>query len=349
MLSNEHLAHLSAQLLKNPSLRSQLHQHLLNLISEPAYRAWHDGMAQAQPYPLPSGCNRDLLEATGLCVDGKLQARVNLHGGLVFLTDGVWVPADVRVFPYHDESATLIEHLQKLQLSSWGNCVIDLAGGCGHTAWALPHRKRYSLDINPRALSYARLNKTLNGLEQAQLEVVHNDIRYGLPGLEVPDEVLVVGNLPFGPAPNAQALPLTSNGGHGGLDLQLSALRSLKDWPPARHSDIRVRAALLGLSVGEASAQRWVLEEQAQRLFGAGRVQWHVLDEQLLLRANGQRLMRNPAPVYEALPALSRCQLYTPDPRAREQNNTNYKLLAATHVEQGNPDISYGLLTVEVA
>ena len=68
--------------------------------------------------------------------------------------------------------------------------------------------------------------QSLSGKPGRDCLLALNDIRDGIPkaiarGLD--GNVLIVANMPFGPAPNLNALPLTSNGGKSGADLQIAA------------------------------------------------------------------------------------------------------------------------------
>ena len=137
----------------------------------------------------------------------------------------------MRVFPFCDESAALVGFAHKAGLAEWSDWTLDLATGCGHNAMVLGGRS-LAFDINPRALAYATANRALNGIPGRDCVLALNDIRDGIPqavasGLD--GHVLILANMPFGPAPSQDALPLTSNGGESGADLQIATYRAIAD------------------------------------------------------------------------------------------------------------------------
>ena len=109
----------------------------------------------------------------------------------------------------------------------------------------------------------------------------------------------------------------------------------------------RARALVLGLSVGSAAQDRWKLQQSAAQFFGE-RAHWYTLSEHELLRIDGARTARNPSPVDRALPAIADCTLFTPDPADRPGKRAAFTQLAALHRAQGNPDLAYGLVTLEL-
>ncbi|MFX4914349.1 hypothetical protein ABTC20_19240, partial [Acinetobacter baumannii] len=82
----------------------------------------------------------------------------------LFVTDGVWVNQGWRVFPFCDESETLLAHASGN--AGWPDWTLDLAVGCGHNILGLDGaERRIGLDINPRALAYSAVNRALNGID----------------------------------------------------------------------------------------------------------------------------------------------------------------------------------------
>ena len=294
---------------------------------------------------------KDISEWLGVISEQRLLVCVNDHDGRLFVTDGVWADSAYRAFPFNDESAALIGLARKLGWSDDADVIVDLAGGCGHSALSFDAKAQYLLDINPRALAYAAMNTLLNALDPQRYRCVLNDIREGIGSLPVDEEtcvVLLVANMPFGPAPRRSDLPLTSYGGPSGMDLQVAtfeALKRLRGELPAR---VVIRALVMGVSVGDARADRWHLHREAASHFG-DRVRWIGMDEELLVRIDGRRALSNPSPVRDALPAAADCQLYNPDPDKRAERRAAYQQLAREHESHGNPDIAYGAVAVELA
>jgi hypothetical protein len=157
----------------------------------------------------------------------------------------------------------------------------------------------------------------------------------------------VLANMPFAPAPDRGALPLTSNGGQDGMDLQLSTFQALAQLRERLPASTRIRALVLGLSVGSAAENRWKLHRSAGDLFGT-QASWQTLRGHELLRIDGARTAHNPSPIDFALPAIADCSLFTPEPSARPGKRAAFAALAAMHREQGNTDLAYGVVSLEL-
>jgi hypothetical protein len=348
MLSTDDIFLLSAQLSSDAGFSQALNEQLRDILALPSYHAWLGTLAEAEPFTLPSSINMLLLETARLARTGHLLVKLNRSGNGIFLTDGVWVEQSVRVFPFCDESTALVSFVHKAGLTEWADWTLDLATGCGHNAMALSGR-RVAFDINPRALAYAGANRALNRITTRDCVLALNDIRDGIPqavasGLD--GHVLVLANMPFGPAPSQDALPLTSNGGESGADLQIATYRAVADLVHAAGRKVSVRACLMGLTVGDHSTNRWEIVDMAIAQFGAAHVRWHLLDKEHVFRIDGIRQLGNPAPVTIALPGLASCRLYTPCDRARSAKVAAFADLARRHEMRGNPDIAYGIVEI---
>ena len=348
MLSTDDIFFLSTELACNVTFNRCLNEHLRAIHGSLAYRDWLGTVAEVEPFALSEALNVPLLERARLAASGCLLAKLNRVESGIFLTDGVWVEPGVRVFPFCDESAALIGFIKKAGLAEWADWTLDLATGCGLNALALGG-KSVAFDINPRALAYAAVNRRLNGIGGEDCALVLNDIRDGIPkavGSELSGQVLVLANLPFGPAPSPTALPLTSNGGESGADLQVVAYRAIDDFIASAKGRFSVRACLLGLSVGDRAVNRWELVELAVARFGAARVKWHLLSDEHVFRIDGVRQLVNPAPVAIAMSGLASCRLYTPDESERVAKVAAFLNLAKSHQVGGNPDIAYGIVEI---
>jgi hypothetical protein len=348
MLSTDDIFLLSTELASDATFSHALTDRLRDIHASPSYRAWLGTVAEVEPFALAEGSDGPLLERAGLACSGRLLAKLNRTEAGIFLTDGVWIEPRVRVFPFCDESAALIGFVRKTGLARWSDWTLDLATGCGLNAMALGGQS-VAFDINPRALAYATVNRALNGIAGEDCILALNDIRDGIPkavGPNLEGHVLILANLPFGPAPSPDALPLTSNGGESGADLQIAAYRAIERFVQCAKGRFSVRACLMGLSVGDHAANRWDIVERAIERFGADRVNWHLLSEERVFRIDGVRQLVNPAPVDLAMPGLASCRLYTPDEGKRLAKMAAFGDLARRHQARGNPDIAYGIVEV---
>jgi hypothetical protein len=348
MLSTDDIFLLSMELASDAGFGRALGDQLHAIHTSPSYRDWLGTLAEVEPFMLSVEADVPLLERGRLACSGGLLTKVNRTEDGIFLTDGVWVEPRVRVFPFCDESAALVGFIRKAGLAGWAGWILDLATGCGLNAMALG-RQSMAFDINPRALAYAAVNRALNGISGQDCVLALNDIRTGIPGAVLPgrdEHVLILANMPFGPAPRPDALPLTSNGGESGADLQIAAYRAIDGFVRTAKGRFSVRACLMGLTVGDQAANRWDIVERAVQCFGADRVRWHLLTEEHVFRIDGVRQLGNPAPVAIALPGLASCCLYTPNESERIAKITAFADLAGRHQTRGNPDIAYGIVEI---
>ncbi len=180
ILTTDQLFLLACQLRDTPSTAAKARQELASLVAHPAYRAWRTSLGQARPFVPPAELELPTLAALGVISEQRLLVCVNDHDGRLFVTDGVWVDPAYRAFPFNDESAALISLARKLGWSDDADVIVDLAGGCGHSALSFDAKAQYLLDINPRALAYAELNMLLNALDRQRYRCVLNDIREGI-------------------------------------------------------------------------------------------------------------------------------------------------------------------------
>ncbi len=344
---------LGLRLAGDAALASEVATELRALCRSRNYLEWASGLGQAQPFELVDDeYDVRALRAAGLIEQNRLLVKVNLFRGRVFITDGAWIDAGIRVFPFSDESEALIRHVRSAGLHEWADWVVDLATGCGHNVIGLGSTAHaVALDVNPRALAYLVANRALNGIARRELVAMINDIRDGIPavvGRGLTGRALFLANMPFAPSPAKAILPLTSNGGRSGADLQLASFQAIQDFADQAGAACVTKAVLMSVTVGDARAQRWQTVEQARRVFGAENVKWILTLKHRLLRVDGVRELRNPAPLRTAMSRSASCRLYTPesDNRARLQDLNSQ--LADQHEEEGNPDIALGVIEVDL-
>ncbi|PIT00776.1 hypothetical protein TSA1_08320 [Bradyrhizobium nitroreducens] len=331
-----------------PRLAGDVAKRLSEIESTEAYSRWAGSAQQAAPFRIEDPLHTNALEAIGLVVDGRLRVRVNRMHDRLFVTDGVWVDPRWRVFPFCDESETLLAHASPN--IGWPDWTLDLAAGCGHNMLGFDGAdRRIGFDVNPRALAYAVINRSLNGIDAKRQGFGLNDICDGIPaciGNGLDGRVLILANMPFGLAPDRDALPLTSNGGPSGASLQIATFLAVRDLAAAKPT-LDIRACLMGLTVGDHRTDRWEIVEKARECFGADRVTWTLLKGEKVFRVNGIRELDNPVPLRGALPRITECTLYVKDAERSEQRAA-YERLALQHEEMGNPDISYGIVDVRL-
>lgn len=326
-------------------LRDAVLLELRSIAASSAYLDWASSLAQLHPFEPDSALRGGALSQVGLVRDHCLCVRVNAVGSDLLLTDGVWMDASLRVFPFVDESSAIHRHCLARGFVADADAVIDLATGNGHNlAHFAPDIPGLGMDINPRALAFFGLNQRLNGRSGGVACL--NDIRCGFAHI-VPFQQarspLVLANMPFGLAPRRELLALTSDGGETGLVLQRAAFEAVarfRKTPCGR----RARVVMLGYSVGNAAEDRWEMVGLARDIAGANGLSWTILAGEKLLRVDGQRIMTNPAPLAMALHAAGGCRLYHRDPAAVR---AVYAELADRLAERGMPDLSY--LVVEFA
>ncbi len=329
---------------------AEIFEELHTLSLNPRYRQWAQSPEQLRPFELSTIADFPALSGTSLVAEGKLTVRVNRHGSRVFVTDDISTDATHRVFPYADESASMREAVIDAGWLGTGDTVLDLAGGCGHTAWSLEAARVVLFDINPRALAYAELNRLLNRLDSQRYLCLLNDIRNGVPTALVPlqGRVLVTANMPFSPSATPEDLPLTTAGGTSGMDLQHATFNALERLRADLPRAVALRAVILGLTVGNQAESVWELPLKAVERFGSEKVSWNLLKKELAVRLSGVRKLANPCQVREALPAIAACPIFTPNRLEVDSKVAAFRDLAELHVSNNCPDLAYGYITVEL-
>ena len=284
------------------------------------------------------------LAQIGLLRQQSLCVRINTVNRDILVTDGVWVDARLRVFPFSDESAAIHRYCINRGLVADTDAVIDLCTGSGNNLAHFPLEiPSFGMDINPRALAYFQLNQRLNG--RMNSVACLNDIRRGFADIFPYTEArhpLVLGNLPFGLAPTRSMLALTSDGGETGLALQRAAFEAVANFRRTTCGR-RARVVMLGYSVGNAAEGTWEMVDLARRILGTEGLNYSILTDEGLARVDGKRIMPNPSPLSSALHAAGGCGLYHRDP---VPIRAIYAKLAERLEARGMPDLSY--LVVEL-
>jgi hypothetical protein len=182
-MQTDHLFLLTRVLCADAAMARELRGFLQRVHDHPAYCAWANGLGQARPFERDMALSQAIPAESPLVREGRLLVKVNRVGGHIALTDGVWADSRTRAFPFADESTALLALLAQLGWSPWPELTVDLATGCGHNLLGMQAGQTLGLDINPRALAYAELNRALNELAPAEHSFAFNDICSGLPSL----------------------------------------------------------------------------------------------------------------------------------------------------------------------
>jgi hypothetical protein len=268
-----------------------------------------------------------------------------------FLTDESAVRGSLRVFPHPDESEILLKYVKERRYQEETDCLIDLACGCGHTAMAcsLPTRGalRVALDVNPRALQYALINRFVN---EVDVILGLNNISDGLLNWVRCDaqRYLFTVNMPFAidPFPKRALLPIASSSDQRGSKLTLAALRAMKEFAQHLESGRTARACVLAYSLLNEATDICDIPEQARCMFEPENVHWRLLEDARMWRVNGVKTALNPMPL-EQLVQKAECRFDVPDDR-RDEARVAYHSLANQLMAEGWTHLAYGILDIEL-
>lgn len=355
-ITMDDLNQLQIVLQSQPDQARLLAEVLRAIADHDAYRRWKAGeQFEGLLFRMPAGLvfpddeRRRLLETLRLVVDDALRVKVNVTDAGVFVTDGLWVPGEFRVFPFHDETDLLRRACTDLGWDDWATCVVDPATGCGHNVLGYPSRaaRRYGFDINARGISYAAINRALNGVGTACLGI--NDVRGGIPpvfGQDAAERVLVLVNMPFALVPEAGTLPRSADGGRYGYELTQAALTGVRDLAASLAEGSELRCLVLTYSVGSQREQRWVAHQHALELFGPERVTWRLLAEERLWRVNGRKEQTNPMPL-DKLALKADCRFYVRRDAIRQSVREDYLKLERELRERGWDHLAYGVIAID--
>lgn len=291
-----------------------------------------------------------LLDRLGLVLHDRLQVKIDRQGGRLLLTDGPWVSAKVRVFPFSDESELLCAYARENRLDSWAQVLIDPACGCGHHGLGLANVPvRVSLDINPRALVFSRINTILNGADEMLLGI--NDIFHGIPRAltdYLSGNVLFQVNMPFAifPASASDRGSLAQDGGDRGIALTQAALEGIAKFATANTGAEAIRALVLAYSLGKSATGPWEVVEIAERLFPNCDISFRIAEHEPMWRVNGRKEQSNPMPI-ESLKLKAGCR-HTFSEQDEPTKREGYEALEKLFRQNGYTHLAYGVLDVNV-
>jgi hypothetical protein len=352
-LSTDTLSELANRLCQpsQSSVRQRLGTCLENLVTHADYQQFIDNEDQPEfacPAP-PDLAERGVLAELGLISPQGLLCKVNLHFGRLFLTDGLWVPGSVRVFPFVDESTHVVRYVRESHLDEWADLIVDPASGCGHHALALGRKHGLAaFDTNPRANIYATLNAFLN--HRPDLLVGRRDVRNGFSTCLFHGEgrrILFPINMPFAVSPVSKVLPPSADGGRSGAKLTLAANRALKEFANRYRGRHKAKAVILCYSLGTDSLNNWLVVGHARKLFGEENVRWRLLTSEKLWRVNGRKEQNNPMGL-DKLALKAECRYYVTDESKRDEMRQGYRRLQAWLQDKGWTVLGYGIVEIDV-
>jgi hypothetical protein len=273
---------------------------------------------------------------SGLVDDALIpRFRVNELRGGFFITDTPSSVAVGGVYAYSDEAELLLD-VSAPYLPAYS--VGDVGTGCGHTVVcldALEHR--FAVDIDPRAVTFARINAQLNGVV---LEAAVADVGKQFPPSEWSslwsEGNLLVANLPFVISPPGRRIPRVSDGGATGLDPIRRLLVSLS---PRRGCGTLV--IILVYTIG-GSSRAWAIEGIMDEIMPGCTRDFNLLSDALIWRVNGVKRFTNPM-LLDDLPSKADCRLTFTD-RERDDVRCSYTARVRELKDLGWTVLGYGTL-----
>lgn len=294
---------------------------------------------------IPLTCpQKEILLKNGL-IDptGKVRFRINIIRDCIFITDGLWNIHHGGIFPFEDESESILRYVEEHEIDRITYGIIDPACGCGHTIIAYWGRgPRIAFDINPRAGYFVSINAIIN---RREVKFATNNIFEGLP----PDldkvfknKPLFTINMPHALSPFPSILPGTSDGGKTGLKWTIASLQAL-----TRFIGSEGVAVILSYSLGNSKQNRWDIVEKAKELFPEDRISWKLLKDIRIWRINGKKEQPNPMLLREGLPKKADCKIYIKD-SDREKVRQGYNQLVRMFEAEGWDVLGCGILEVRL-
>ena len=358
LISSEDLNQILVNLQEREEKAATLRELLMAIANDRSYRMWerrdqYDGKLFKLPsdFENPRDVDKEhrLLEAMRLVVDDVLRVKLVVRDDQVFMTDGLWVPSSIQVFPFADESDLVLDECSSLVTDDFPvDCVIDVATRCGFNALRYAgtgHVRRYGFDRSARAVIYAAINSLINNVPDftAGVRRVQQGIARVFDG-SGPENVLVTVNMPFALVPTTQTIGLANDGGERGYEKTMRALEEIIILARHLHPQSEMRAAILVYSVGRKDTDKWYVAEEARRLFGHDRVTWRKLDQKMW-RINGRKEQKNPMPLTK-LHLKADCMFHVRNDVNRPAMKRNYRALTRTLKSENHTHLVYGILGI---
>ena len=351
MITADELSLIPRQLKHNSTLVSELVELLEEIFHNSRYQNWlqSEQFAGDLFFLDKKYKNNEVLNQLKLVKDGQLQVKVHSFQERIFLTDGLWIPKQYRVFPFYDESHNLLRHMKENKLDDLATTLIDFSCGCGHHGLSVSEiEQRYSFDVSHRALIYTLINSIINNIKNVFIK--QNDIRDGIPeelNTLVTKNILFLTNMPFAIAPLPDVLPLTSDGGITGAKWTFKALEAIHNFTTKNQDKDSIHASILCYTVGNKQREKWEVVDKAEQLFGKSKVSWTLLKDETMWRIDGKKEQLNPMNLAEGLPKKADCKFYVSDDD-RERVRAEYNNLAKSLNNVGWEYLGYGIVDIQL-
>jgi len=152
------------------------------------------------------------------------EGQIWVYKDKIIITDNIESLRQDAVFPLCQENLYFIENLKVAE----GSLVLDLCTGSGIFAIfaAEKAKKVVAVDINPRAIQFARLNAALNGVDH-KIEFILGDLFQSIKKTKFD---LIISNPPFEPTPKGWKNYIHSDGGDGGSCIVERIMNELPDY-----------------------------------------------------------------------------------------------------------------------
>ena len=340
----------------DPEERAVLRDVLRQIAARDEYAEWErTEQYSGSPFLLPpnvhlrNDAEQRALERFGLVGGDELRVRISTDGETLLLTDGLWVPREVRVFPFRDESDLLLRHAREMVLTEWTTFLVDPGTGCGHTVLRFANGMpiaRCGFDVSARALTYAALNACINDIDSPLLAL--HDIDVGLPRFlsgVVGERILILANMPFALSPRSIRNDVSLGGGPYGYELTTAVFEAMKRAEDENEGRSEFRAVVLAYSVGRKLDEQWYVAERARAIFGHERITWHLLEDERLWRVNGKKEQPNPMPL-SALSLKAECRFTFPERTDRAALARDYDALTDRLRQEGFDHLAYGIVEI---
>lgn len=358
LMNLDDLNQILVDLQEKPQKAASLRKVLMAIATDRSYRTWlykdqYDGrLFKLHPElvgPVDKDFEHRLPEAMHLVADDILRVKLIVRGEQVLITDGLWVPASIQVFPFEDESDLILDQCGSDEMRDFpADCIIDVATRCGYNALGYAsetHVRRYGFDRSARAIVYAAINALINDVPDftAGVRRVQQGIARVFDASRA-ENVLVTVNMPFALVPTVDTIALANDGGKLGYEKTMEALRQTAVLAEHLHPKSEMRAVVLVYSLGRKDSDSWYVPTKAREIFGEELVTWRLLDKPLW-RINGRKEEPNPM-LLSKLKNKAECRFHVRNDANRQAVKKDYEVLTRKLRRMGFTHVAYGMLTI---